>query len=43
MVKYVTTFHKRHLGGWGMLECVSVQDLNRILSFGSGGNSKIWC
>ena len=24
MVKDVTKFHKRHLGGWGMIECVCV-------------------
>ena len=29
MVKDVTNFHKRHLGRWGMLECVCVQGFER--------------
>ena len=47
MVKNVTKFHKRHLGGRGMLECVCVcvcvcRVSYRILSYGRG-DSKIWC
>ena len=42
MVKDVTKFHKCHLGGRGMLEYVH-RVLYRILSFGSGGNSKVGC
>ena len=42
MVKDVTKFHKCHLGGWGMLECVYVCKVSyRILSFGRGGHSKV--
>ena len=37
MVKDVTKFHKRHPGGWGMLECVCVCRVSyRISSFGWG-------
>ena len=44
MVKDVTKFHKRHLGGQGMLECVC-RVLYRILRFGRGRgeNSKVRC
>ena len=35
MVKDVTKFHKRHLGGRGMLECVC-RILHRSLHFGRG-------
>ena len=37
MVTDVTKFHKCHLGGWGLLECVCVRVSYRILSFGMGG------
>ena len=40
MVKDVTKFHKRHLGGRDILECVCVQGSHRILSFGRGGTPK---
>ena len=50
MVKDVTKFYKRHLGGRGMLECVCVcvcvcKVSYRILSFGrgGGGGSKVQC
>ena len=39
-------FHKRHLRGRGMLECVCVcmcKVSYRILSFGMGGDSKVRC
>ena len=39
MVKYVTKFHKRHLRGGGILECVCVCVCSvsyRILSFERG-------
>ena len=44
VVKDVTKFHKCHLGGQGMFECMCVFRVSyRILSFGKGGNSKVQC
>ena len=43
MVKDVTKFHKRHLGGRGMLECVCVQGFIEDFEFWEGGNSKVRC
>ena len=41
MVKDVTKFHKCHLGGRDMLECVYVCRVSyRILSLGGGGTPK---
>ena len=37
MVKDVTKFHKLHLGGRGMLECVWNKVSDSILSFVGGG------
>ena len=40
MVKDVTKFHKRHLGVWGMLECVFMCRVSyRILSVGREGGT----
>ena len=44
MIKDVTKFHKRHLGGLGILECI--QGFIQDFEFGGGGgkgNSKVRC
>ena len=46
MVKEVPKFHRRHLGGWDMLECVSIkgfiQDFEEFfLGGGGGGRGKL--
>ena len=44
MVKDVTKFYKRHLGGQDMLECVCVQDFIQDFEFSEGGKStKVQC
>ena len=41
MVKFVTKFHKHHLGGQGMLECVlCVQSFIQDSEFWEGGAPK---
>ena len=40
MVKDVTKFHKCHLGGWGMLECVCVRGFIQDFGFWEGGTPK---
>ena len=40
MIKDKTKFHKHHLGGWAMLECVCVQGFIQDFEFWEGGTPK---